>query len=110
MALEAPEGIGGPIDEDPRYARRVVPDPLRQLRVTHQVAVALARRPPAFVDGPHHQALPAAHVAGREYAPYVRRKLPVLRLGVGALVLLHAELIEELTLRPAEAKCQEHEL
>ena len=36
----------------------------RQIRLSHQVAVTLAGGAAAFVDSPHHKALPATHVAG----------------------------------------------
>src|SRR5207302_1107648 len=65
---------------------------------------------PAFVDGPDDQALAAAHVAGGEHARDARGELAVLRLGVRALVLDHAELFEDLTLRPEEAHRQKYEL
>src|SRR5690242_14601899 len=84
--------------------------PSRQVRPAHQVAVALARRPTALVDRPHDQALAAAHVAGREDARDAGHKLAVFRLRVRAGVLLHAELVEQLILRPAEAQRQQQQL
>src|SRR5262249_35123645 len=41
---------------------------LRQCGLSHQIAVALARRAAAFVDCPHDETLAAAHVASREHA------------------------------------------
>src|SRR5436305_9926057 len=83
---------------------------LRQRRLAHQVTVALARRPAALVDGPDDQALAAAHVAGGEYPRHAGREPAVLRPGVGAGVLLDAELVKELVLRAEEAHRQQHEL
>ena len=37
----------------------------RQVAAAHQANINLARGLSAFADGPHHQALAAAHVAGR---------------------------------------------
>jgi hypothetical protein len=36
---------------------------LRQLRVAHQIAIAFAGRPAAFVDGPHDES-PPSYVSG----------------------------------------------
>src|SRR5437868_2754099 len=64
----------------------------------------------ALVDRPHHQALAAPHVAGREHPRHARREPAVLRLRVRPRVLLHPELVQQLVLRAAEAQRQQHQL
>src|SRR5262245_26712942 len=59
---------------------------LRQLRRPHQIAIALARCTTALVDGPHHQALAAPAVTGREHALEVSGEFAVLRLDVAACI------------------------
>src|SRR5581483_1606692 len=76
----------------------------RQIRTAHEEPVAFAGGAAALVDGPDDQALAAAHVAGGEHAGDVGVEAAVLRLGVAAHVLLHAELIEKLIFRTAEAQ------
>ena len=65
---------------------------LWQRGVAHQVAVALAGGAAAFVEGPDHQALAAAAVAGGEDALEAGGVFLVLGLDVGARVALDAEL------------------
>src|SRR3990172_8831123 len=60
--------------------------PLGKVGGTHEVPVALACRTPTLVDGPHHEALASAHVAGSKNTPHAGSKSPVLRLHVGAFV------------------------
>ena len=57
---------------------------LRQVRRSHQVAIALAGRAAALVDRPDHETLAAAAVAGGEHALDVGRVLLVLGLDVRA--------------------------
>src|SRR5262249_31941341 len=82
----------------------------RQIRLAHQEAIALPRRATALVDRPHDQALPAPHVACREYARNAGSELAVFRLRVAARVLLDAELIEQLILRAAETHREQQQL
>src|SRR5580698_1891501 len=79
---------------------------LWQVRLAHQVAVALARGPAALVDGPYHQALPSAAVARREHTRDAGRILLVLGLDVGAGVAGDAHFLEECLLGPEETHRQ----
>src|SRR3546814_20341696 len=61
-------------------------------------------------DGPHDEALAAAHVTGHEHAGNARLEVGVAG-DVGASVELHAKAFEQaLGLRSEEAHGQEHEL
>lgn len=53
---------------------------LRQLGRTHQVAVALPRCFPAFVDCPYDQALATSHVTGGKYAFHIGLVVAIFRL------------------------------
>src|SRR3546814_11641798 len=67
-------------------------------------------RAAALGDGPHDEALAAAHVTGHEHAGNARLEVGVAG-DVGASVELHAEAFEQaLGLRSEEAHGQEHAL
>ncbi len=83
---------------------------LRQIGRAHQVTVAFPGRAAAFVEGPDHQALAAAAVAGGEHAFDVRRVLLVLGFDVGAGVALHAELLQQRLFGPEETHRQQDQL
>jgi hypothetical protein len=53
----------------------------------------------AFVDGPHHQALPAAHIAGREDARNAGGKLAIRGAHIAALVALDVPAAQAADLR-----------
>ena len=80
------------------------------LVVAHEVRVHLGRGASPLGDGPDHEALPAAAVAGGEDARDGGFKLPKLRLEVGPLVRLHPELLREVLLRAEEAHGEEDEV
>ena len=78
------------------------------LRQLVQVAVDDAGALAAFVDRPHDQRLAAAGVAGGEHA--LGRGRVRARLGVAALILLDAELLEHERLRRQEAHREQDEV
>src|SRR5262249_31066642 len=82
----------------------------RETGLPHQIAVAFAGGAAALVDRPDHQALPSAYVAGGKDAEHRGGEAAVLRLGVRARVLGHAELVEQLVLRPEKTHRQQNEL
>src|SRR5208283_2360733 len=83
---------------------------LREVRRTHQIAVALAGGAAAFVDGPDDEALAAPAVAGGEDALDAGRVLLVFRLDVAAGVGLDLEILEDRLLGSEEAHREQHEL
>src|SRR5438105_7193060 len=72
----------------------------RQIGLPHQEAIALSRRPASLVDRPDDQALSPPHVACGKHARDAGDELPMLRLRVTTRVLRHAELIDQVLLRP----------
>ena len=61
--------------------------------VAHQERVHLGGGASALGDGPDHQRLPAAAIARREHTGHGRLELAKLRLEVGAVIRLQAELL-----------------
>src|SRR5258708_7265647 len=49
-----------------------------QVAPPHEISIALARRAAPFLDGPNHQTLTAAAIAGGEYARNIGGELAVL--------------------------------
>ena len=84
--------------------------PLRQPRLAHQIAVALAGGFAAFVDGPDDEALASAAVTGGEHAGDVGGVFSVVGLEVETLVMIEAQLIGDRLLGAFEAEGQEAEL
>src|ERR1043165_7120625 len=87
---------------------------LRQHRLAHQPAIAFACGTAAFVDRPHHEALPTPHVARGEDVRQTRLILAILCpdivRAVGQLLYLDAELFEELILRTEKSHRKQHQL
>src|SRR3546814_5374817 len=78
--------------------------------VADEVAVDSGSSAAALGDGPHDEALAAAHVTGPEHAGNARLEVGVAG-DVGARVELQAEAFEQaLGLRSEEDHSQEHEL
>jgi hypothetical protein len=79
----------------------------------HQELVHRARGLAAFADGPHHQRLAAAHVAGGKDLVHVGGVAAVALgagLGVAAGVLLDAEGVQHGGHRVGEAHGQQHQV
>src|SRR5262249_57851483 len=75
-----------------------------------EIAVDGGGAGPAFGDGPHDEALAAAHVAGDEDAGHVGHELRIAGY-IATSVERHAEAIEpRAPLRPGEAEGQQHQL
>src|ERR1017187_3230163 len=91
--------------EDARHARHVIPigrhiaAPIQRHAELLDHAV-LHRAGEAHGDGPHHQRLPAAHVAGREDARHTRHVIPIGR-HIAAPIQRHAELLDHAVLHRA---------
>src|SRR5450759_2218886 len=65
---------------------------------------------PPLVDRPHHQALPAAHITGRENTGEVGGELAEGRFHVAALVLGYPQLAQHKILRAKETHGQQYQL
>src|SRR5690606_21893404 len=85
---------------------RQAQDLSRQRGSSHEELIDRTRALTAFADGPHHQRLAAAHVAGGEQlgaAGLIAAGTICGRSGIAALIFLHAEGIQYFLRRADEA-------
>ena len=82
----------------------------RKEGVSGEKIVDLSGRLPALGDGPDHERLAAAAVAGSEDAPNRRRELSGLGLDVAARILGHIDAIQDLGLGSEESHGQKDQL
>src|SRR5581483_3007559 len=85
-------------------------NPLRQVRSSHQVAIAFPRRATSFIDRPYDEALAAATVPGCKDAWNIGGILAVFSLCIGAWISLHAKFFEELIFWSEEPHGEEHQI
>lgn len=83
---------------------------LRQIRGSHEEAVAFTSGATTFIEGPDDEALAAAAVAGGKDAGEAGGVFLVLGLDVAAGIAVHIEGIEERLFRPEETHGEEDEL
>ena len=83
---------------------------LRQIRGSHEEAIAFASGATTFIEGPDDEALAAAAVAGGKDAGEAGGVFLVLGLDVAAGIAVHIEGIEERLFRPEETHGEEDEL
>ena len=76
----------------------------------HQEPVALPGRTATFIDRPHHEALAATAIAGREDALDVRGVLAVFGLDVAAWIRFERQVLEQHLLGAEEAHGEQYEL
>src|ERR1017187_6108286 len=95
----------------PPYPLRIpsIP-PSGQVGVPHEVAVALARGATAFVEGPDHQALPPAAVAGGKDAFEIGGVLLETGFDIGALVAVNAKVLKQRLLGTQKTHSEQDEL
>src|SRR5881628_2284605 len=83
---------------------------LRQVRVSHQVAVAFAGGAAAFVEGPYHETLSTSAITGGEHPFEARRIFPVFGFHIRPRIALYAKLIEQWLFRSKKAHREQDKL
>src|ERR1022692_4310643 len=109
-----PTRLSSPFGKTPTPTSRSSSKPNRNtpgyFKSPSEIPIDSFRRLAPLGDGPHHQRLPAAHVAGREDARHTRHVIPIGR-HIAAPIQRHAYLLDHAVLhRAGEAHGEQHQI